>query len=88
MQGTLQVLQTYITLAILEEGRVNGAMQSALELMAFYHRANQRAHHVPLSAFYNDAGAQLLQSCGRCVRKAHTAAPPALVTWGMICPAA
>ena len=88
MQGTLQVLQTYITLAILEEGRVNGAMQSALELMAFYHRANHRAHHVPLSAFYNDAGAQLLRSCARCVRTAHTAAPPALAAWGMDRPAA
>ena len=88
MQGTLQVLQTYITLAILEEGRVNGAMQSALELMAFYHRANQRAAHVPLSAFYNDAGVQLPQPCARCVRKVHTAAPPAFAAWEMHCLAA
>ena len=86
MQGTLQALQTYVSLLVLEEGRVNGAMHSALNLMSFYYKANQRAHHVPLLAFYNDAGAQPLQSCASCMRRAHTAASHLLLAMGMDCP--
>ena len=56
LQATLQRLQQYITLLVLEEGQVNMAMQSAVELMDLFHAANLRAKHVPLAAFYNDAG--------------------------------
>lgn len=35
---------------------MNVAMQSAVELMDLFHAANLRAKHVPLAAFYNDAG--------------------------------
>jgi hypothetical protein len=56
LQATLQRLQQYITLLVLEEGQVNVAMQAAVELMDLFHAANLRAKHVSLAAFYNDAG--------------------------------
>lgn len=61
-QAVLQRLQQYITLLVLEEGQVNPSMHSAMDLMALFHQANRRTEHVPLSAFYNDAGVYL--SCG------------------------
>ena len=58
LQSILQRLQQCITLTVLEEGMVNQFMQYAVELMSYFYKANQRTLHVPLAAFYNDAGMQ------------------------------
>ena len=58
LQSILQRLQQCITLTVLEEGQVNNFMHHAMELMSYFHEANQQTHHVPLAAFYNDAGPQ------------------------------
>ena len=62
LQTVLQRLQQCLTLTVLEEGQVNHFMHHAVELMSFFYRANQRAHHVPLAAFYNDAGTSPITS--------------------------
>ena len=62
LQTVLQRLQQCLTLTVLEEGQVNHFMHHAVELMSFFYRANQRAHHVQLAAFYNDAGSSPITS--------------------------